>query len=144
MTRDEPWRRFTPFDHPPPRGITHDLSPPYCSKKARVSERMSAPLSFFKIIVTGYIQKLDRNRLQCAATQLSINDHINIVIGACLKQIRCLDSEFQGRSFQVSGIRLIRLFVFFLLYILLEWDSSLSPSMMTGGTCHDIDRLPPC
>ena len=37
-----------------------------------------------------------------------------------------------------------QLFVFFLLYILLEWDSSLSPSMMIGGTCHSIDRLPPC
>ncbi|MBR3998370.1 MAG: hypothetical protein IKI93_08520, partial [Clostridia bacterium] len=37
-----------------------------------------------------------------------------------------------------------QLFVFFLLYILLEWDSSLSPSMMIGGTCHSIDRLLPC
>jgi len=35
-----------------------------------------------------------------------------------------------------------QLFVFFLLYILLEWDSSLFPSMMIGGTCHSIDRLP--
>ncbi len=52
MTRDEPWRRFTPFDHPPPRGITHDLSPPYCSKKARASERMSASLSFSTVFTS--------------------------------------------------------------------------------------------
>lgn len=68
----------TPFDHPPPRGIMHDLSPPYCSKKARASKRMFAPLSFSTIFtsVRCYIASSVGERCRAFRRDMSACAHI--------------------------------------------------------------------